>query len=123
MGGVGLYMSLRNYLTILRHLLQIVEGKATNPILKLETAKKLFEPALPEKGVQSINALMVGSGAPPGMSWTKGAMAVTTQDWKGRKKAGSAQCKLLFHLCCVSKATLSMYIYHRGRMAGNALLD
>jgi hypothetical protein len=94
MGGAGLYMSLRNYLTILRHLLQIIEGKAANPILKLETVKQLFEPAIPEQGVQSVNAFMAGFGAPPGMSWSKGAMTVTTQDWKGRKKAGSAQCKL-----------------------------
>lgn len=94
MGGVGLYMSLRNYLTILRHLLQIVEGKATNPILKLETVKKMFEPALPEQGAQTLNAFVAGSGAPPGMSWSIGAMMVSTQDWEGRKKAGSAQCKL-----------------------------
>jgi CubicO group peptidase (beta-lactamase class C family) len=91
MGGGGLYMSLRSYLTILRHLLQIIEGKAANPILKLETVKQLFEPAVPEKALESINVIMAESGAPPGMSWSKGAMTVTTQDWKGRKKAGSAQ--------------------------------
>ena len=94
LGGAGLYISLRDYLTFLRHLLQIIEGKAANPILKPETVKQLFEPAIPEQGVRSINTFMAQSGAPPGVSWSKGAMMITTQDWKGRKKAGSGQCKL-----------------------------
>lgn len=90
-GGAGLYMSLRDFLTVLRHLLQILDGKAVVPLLKLETAKSLFVPALPEKGRKSI-AKFLGTSRGPGVSWGN-AMAISMGDWKGARKAGSGYCE------------------------------
>jgi CubicO group peptidase (beta-lactamase class C family) len=87
MGGVGLYASLKDYLNLLRHLLQINAGKATNPIVSAETVRSLFEPALNEEGTKSVKAFMsIDPFSPPDSSlqWST-AMAVCTSDWPGRR--------------------------------------
>ncbi|KAF5310720.1 hypothetical protein D9619_008156 [Psilocybe cf. subviscida] len=89
LGGVGLYMSLRGYLSILRHLLQVLDGKADKPILKPETVKSLFVPQLNEEGCKSIDMLAQIFSAPGPMSWTN-ASATNLTDWKNRRRAGSA---------------------------------
>lgn len=86
-------MSLRGYLSILRHLLQVLDGKADKPILKPETVKSLFVPQLNEEGCKSIDMLAQIFSAPGPMSWTN-ASATNLTDWKNRRRAGSASCKL-----------------------------
>ncbi|KAF5310942.1 hypothetical protein D9619_008157 [Psilocybe cf. subviscida] len=89
LGGIGLYTSLRDYLSFLRHLLQIYSGKAENPILKLETVKSLFVPTLTEEGCNSINFITsFTSPVSASDSWSN-ALAVNTQDWPGRRKKNS----------------------------------
>ncbi|KAJ7043996.1 beta-lactamase/transpeptidase-like protein [Mycena alexandri] len=74
-GGVGLFSSQKDYLALLRHLLQIKGGKAENPILKAASGAaslaKMF--GLPEGSVQFGTGLMV-----------------TTVDFPGRRKKGTA---------------------------------
>ena len=86
-------MSLRGYLSILRHLLQVLDGKASRPILKPETVKSLFVPQLGEEGRKSIDLLSQIFAAPGPMSWTN-ASATNLTDWKNRRRAGSASCEL-----------------------------
>ncbi|KAF5314308.1 hypothetical protein D9619_011754 [Psilocybe cf. subviscida] len=87
-GGWGIYTSLRDYLSILRHLLQILDGKASKPIISLETAKSLFVPTLSENEADSLTAWMDETGSLKNMSWSN-AIAVTKVDWQGKRKAGS----------------------------------
>ncbi|KIM38847.1 hypothetical protein M413DRAFT_19920 [Hebeloma cylindrosporum] len=87
LGGVGLYISLRHYLTLLRHLLQIHAGTATNPILKQETVHEMFVPTLTDAGSKSVDMFTVV--VPPGGQWST-ALALTTTDWPKRRRKGSA---------------------------------
>ncbi|KAJ7147528.1 beta-lactamase/transpeptidase-like protein [Mycena crocata] len=57
LGGVGMYSSQKDYLAILRHLLQIKAGRATNPILSLVSVDSMFESTVPPTGVASLNML------------------------------------------------------------------
>lgn len=93
-GGWGIYTTLRDYLAIQRHLLQILEGKASKPIISLETAKNLFVPTLPQNGADSLAAWMDQTGSLSNISWSN-AIAVNTVDWEGKRKAGSGHCKNL----------------------------
>ncbi|KAF8169815.1 beta-lactamase/transpeptidase-like protein [Pholiota molesta] len=88
LGGVGLYVSLRDYLKLLQHILQILGGKATDPILKRETVESMFVGALNEDGVKSLDAML--GPVFPGLSvqWSN-AFAVTTNDWPNRRRKGS----------------------------------
>ncbi|KAJ7692343.1 beta-lactamase/transpeptidase-like protein [Mycena olivaceomarginata] len=49
-GGVGLYASQKDYLTVLHHLLQIQAGRVANPILSYTSVDSLFAPTLPQTG-------------------------------------------------------------------------
>ena len=60
---------MRDYLSLLRHLLQILgksrsnsnsltAGKATDPILKLETVQSIFVPTIPEAGCQKLELVL-----------------------------------------------------------------
>ncbi|KAJ3505256.1 hypothetical protein NLJ89_g7511 [Agrocybe chaxingu] len=94
-GGVTFYMSLNDYLTLLRHLLQIhgkyTSGKAANPIVSQETVRRLFEPNLNEAGVKSFKAIAALNPYSPkgGYSWST-ALAVHTVNRPGGPKKGSA---------------------------------
>ncbi|KAJ7935551.1 beta-lactamase/transpeptidase-like protein [Mycena leptocephala] len=85
-GGVGLYMSLKDYLTILRHLLQIKAGKATNPILGSASVAALFEPTLE---VPAANSLAKMLQMPEGSAQFSTGLMLTTADSPGRRKKGT----------------------------------
>ncbi|KAF7336865.1 hypothetical protein MVEN_02122800 [Mycena venus] len=60
LGGVGLYSSQKDYLTLLRHLLQIkgaFSGTATNPILSRASVDSMFTPTLPPAGATTLFGL------------------------------------------------------------------
>ncbi|KAJ3513129.1 hypothetical protein NMY22_g15134 [Coprinellus aureogranulatus] len=96
LGGVGVYSTLPDYATILRHLLKLEAGqKVAKPILKQSTVKTLFTPTLGEAGVTTLieNTLKyVDTWTDPssfeGANWSTG-FALTAKDWPGRRKAGS----------------------------------
>jgi hypothetical protein len=76
---------MRDYLKLLRHLMQIhgTNREVPNAILKAGTLHNIFDPALPEKGVKSLSAF-VKSGA----SRTT-ALAICTSDLTGGRHKGS----------------------------------
>jgi len=86
LGAIGLYSSMRDYLKLLRHLMQIHAGRPVpNAILKAETVHDIFVPALPEKGVKSLSESLKIEGS----SWST-ALAVVTADFPGLRRKGSA---------------------------------
>ncbi|KAJ7175739.1 beta-lactamase/transpeptidase-like protein [Mycena filopes] len=85
-GGVGLYSSLKDYLTLLRHLLQIKGGKAENPILKPTSVETLFEPTLNPKAAASLAKMF---SMPEGSAQFGSGLLVTTLDLPGRRKKGT----------------------------------
>ncbi|PPQ97279.1 hypothetical protein CVT26_006672 [Gymnopilus dilepis] len=94
LGGIGLYSSMRDYLKLLRHIMQINEemkaGRSVpDPILKSETIRSIWVPALNEAGVKSLNDMYILSGFPVSLQWGT-AMAINEQDWPQRRKKGSA---------------------------------
>ncbi|KAF4613304.1 hypothetical protein D9613_011204 [Agrocybe pediades] len=90
-GGIGIYTSLRDYLSLLRHLLQIHSGRLTiQGILSPQTVHELFVPALPPEGLGSLQQFTDGYKDHPGNNQWSTALAVTTSDWPGRRKKGSA---------------------------------
>lgn len=110
-----MYSSMRDYLKLLRHLLQIEgmyylytsiqlvssntlysyeAGRPTDiqtPILTQETVREMFTPSLPQKGSKSLSDFVTV----PGSQWGT-AMAIATTDWPKRRRAGSAFCKWTF---------------------------
>ncbi|KJA17769.1 hypothetical protein HYPSUDRAFT_191742 [Hypholoma sublateritium FD-334 SS-4] len=87
LGGVGLYTSLRDYLKLLRHILQIYGDKATNPILKQDTVKAMFVGTLDEVASKGLTTIL---GLPPkSLSWSN-ALATCEADYPGGRKKGSA---------------------------------
>ncbi|TFK22957.1 beta-lactamase [Coprinopsis marcescibilis] len=91
-GGIGSYSTMPDYLSILRHLLQIEAGRdVPNAVLKRETVKQLFGPTLSPAGSQALNmfiGLLVPRTTSENSNWGLGA-ALTTTDMEGRRKAGS----------------------------------
>ncbi|KAF9483311.1 beta-lactamase/transpeptidase-like protein [Pholiota conissans] len=88
-GGIGLYTSLRDYLKLLRHLLQILEVKADRPVLTKKAVESLFIGTHNDEGVKNLS--MVVNLAFPGQTcqWSS-ALAATTEDWENRRKKGCA---------------------------------
>ncbi|KDR77244.1 hypothetical protein GALMADRAFT_246540 [Galerina marginata CBS 339.88] len=85
LGGIGMYSSMRDYLKLLRHLMQINAGRSVkNAILKQETVRQIFIPTLPEAGSKSLSDFNMV----PGTQWGT-ALAIATQDWPRRRKKGS----------------------------------
>ncbi|KAJ6508938.1 beta-lactamase/transpeptidase-like protein [Mycena sanguinolenta] len=85
-GGVGLYSSLKDYLALLRHLLQIKAGTAVNPILSATSVGALFEPTL---NVPAANTLAKMLGMPEGSVQFSTGQMLTTADVPGRRKKGT----------------------------------
>jgi hypothetical protein len=97
---------MRDYLKLLRHLLQI-NGKlwnlvvvladkhvpllagieVANPILTVESVRGIFIPALPEQGSKSLSDFMMLDGT----QWST-ALALATRDGDNGRKKGSAFC-------------------------------
>ncbi|KAJ7437903.1 beta-lactamase/transpeptidase-like protein [Mycena galericulata] len=92
-GGGGLYSSQKDYLSILRHLLQIKAGTATNPILSLASVNMLFEPTLPPAGEVSMNTLAEFLsrylGLPKGAAQFSRGLYINTVDVPGARRKGS----------------------------------
>ncbi|KJA25269.1 hypothetical protein HYPSUDRAFT_199807 [Hypholoma sublateritium FD-334 SS-4] len=85
LGGVGMYSSMRDYLKLLRHILQINAGRLVpNALFKAETVHQLFVPALTDKGSESLSAMVMI----PGTQWGT-ATAIATEDSPQRRKQGS----------------------------------
>ncbi|KAF8801687.1 beta-lactamase [Phlegmacium glaucopus] len=110
LGGTGLYSSMKDYLTLLRHLLQIkgkeeffasspsaispttlfLAGKTPpNSILSPRTVEEIFTPTLPSSAVTSLDFFLSFLGIPAGNQWSS-ALALRTEDWPGGYKKGSA---------------------------------
>ncbi|KAJ7505439.1 beta-lactamase/transpeptidase-like protein [Mycena galericulata] len=85
-GGVGLYSSLKDYLTLLRHLLQIKAGTAKDPILSEASAATMFEPTLNPAAMNSLAKML---SVPEGSAQFSRALMVTTADIPGRRKKGT----------------------------------
>ncbi|KAJ3509603.1 hypothetical protein NLJ89_g5134 [Agrocybe chaxingu] len=86
LGGVGLYSSMRDYLKLLRHLMQINAGcSVRKPLWKRESVQSIFVPALTEKGSKSLSDFVMA----PGTQWGT-ALAICTEDWPKRRRKGSA---------------------------------
>ncbi|KAF8893004.1 beta-lactamase/transpeptidase-like protein [Infundibulicybe gibba] len=86
LGGIGLFSTRREYLTVLRHLLQISAGTAKNPILSAQSVASLFEPSLPDTGAGSLNKLI----PIPGVQWQwSTGLCVNTNDWDGKRGKNS----------------------------------
>ncbi|KAF8147909.1 beta-lactamase/transpeptidase-like protein [Mycena galopus ATCC 62051] len=92
-GGVNLYASQKDYLTVLRHLLQIKGGTAATPILTEASVDTLFEPTLPPAAVPAVERLMrLGDphlGLPAGGGQFGRGLFVNTVDVPGKRKSGS----------------------------------
>ncbi|KDR77245.1 hypothetical protein GALMADRAFT_246541 [Galerina marginata CBS 339.88] len=85
LGGVGLYSSMRDYLKLLRHLMQIHAGKSVaNPILKPETVHEIWVPALSDTAAKSVSEIV----QLPDLNWGT-TMAIVSEDWPQRRKKGS----------------------------------
>ncbi|KAJ6557251.1 beta-lactamase/transpeptidase-like protein [Mycena vulgaris] len=93
LGGVGLYSSQKDYLTILRHLLQIKSGRVANPILTLASVNKMFEPTLPPDGAVTVAAVatvfLKYLNLPAGAAQFSRGLLVTTADVPGKRKKNS----------------------------------
>jgi len=89
LGGVGLYSTSRDYLTLLRHLLQIHAGTASNPVFSKEIVSSLFTPSLGEEAERTLTRFR--SFMNPRSPWGEGAqwstaLALNTVDWPGQRK-------------------------------------
>ncbi|KAJ6561998.1 beta-lactamase [Mycena capillaripes] len=90
LGGVGLYSSQKDYLTVLRHLLQIKAGRATNPILSRASVDSMFSPTLPPAGVATLNdSVSPHIGLPAGAGQFGRGLMVTTADVPGKRRSGA----------------------------------
>ncbi|KAJ6584872.1 beta-lactamase/transpeptidase-like protein [Mycena capillaripes] len=85
-GGVGVYMSLKDYLSILGHLLQIKAGKATNPILRAASVAALFEPTLDTTAANSLAKFL---GMPEGSAQFSTGLMLAAADRPRRRKKGT----------------------------------
>ncbi|KAJ6562001.1 beta-lactamase/transpeptidase-like protein [Mycena capillaripes] len=92
-GGLGLYASQKDYLTLLRHLLQIKAGSASKPILSSASVDSLFTPTLPPAAATTLHGF-VGFIHPRldillGAAQFSHGLFVNTADVPGRRRAGS----------------------------------
>jgi len=85
LGGVGLYVSMRDHLKLFRHLMQIHAGQEVpNAILKAEIVHDIFVPVLSEKAAKSVSEYVMTEG----ISWST-AIAICTTNLPGRRRKGS----------------------------------
>ncbi|KAJ7645479.1 beta-lactamase/transpeptidase-like protein [Mycena polygramma] len=85
-GGAGLFMTLKDYLAILRHILQIQAGNVTNPIISAASVEALFKPTLE---VPAANSLANMIGMPEGSAQFSSGLMLNTIDLPGRRKKGT----------------------------------
>ncbi|KAJ7066208.1 beta-lactamase [Mycena amicta] len=94
LGGVGLYGTQEDYLTILRHLLQLGAGRATtSSILSKSSVDLLFTPSLPESALLAVGATAQGLhprlGIPDGAAQFSLGLLVNTVDVPNKRRAGT----------------------------------
>ncbi|KAJ6512901.1 beta-lactamase/transpeptidase-like protein [Mycena sanguinolenta] len=108
LGGVGLYSSQKEYLTVLRHLLQIkgessnsefrfpewankiIAGCAVNPILSSAFVDIMFSPTLTPAGATAFSEMVDPHlGLPTGAAQYSRGLFVTTADVPGKRRKGS----------------------------------
>ncbi|KAJ7028686.1 beta-lactamase/transpeptidase-like protein [Mycena alexandri] len=93
-GGWTLYSSQKDYLTVLRHLLQIKAGTATSPILTPASVDNLFERTHTSAGATTLDSFTAAVYGPyinlpaGGVQFGYG-LSVNTVDVPGKRKAGS----------------------------------
>ncbi|TEB29645.1 beta-lactamase/transpeptidase-like protein [Coprinellus micaceus] len=95
LGGIGVYSTLPDYATLLRHLLKLEAGtKVSKPILKQRTVKTLFTPTLGESASASLIQTLqyvdpfTDASNYEDANWST-AFALATKDWPGRRRAGT----------------------------------
>ncbi|KAJ7261705.1 beta-lactamase [Mycena haematopus] len=93
LGGVGMYGSQKDYLVVLRHLLQIKADCATTPILSRASMESMFTPSLPPTGVEALNGFAgfvhPYLGLPAGAGQFGHGLFVNTADVPGKRRSGS----------------------------------
>ncbi|KAF7374585.1 hypothetical protein MSAN_00343100 [Mycena sanguinolenta] len=90
MGGVGRYSSQKDYLTVLRHLLQIKAGPALNPILSRASVDNMFSPTLTPAGATAFSGMVDPHlGLPTGAGQYSRGLFVNTADVPGKRRSGS----------------------------------
>lgn len=92
LGGIGVYTTLADYLTILRHLLRIEAGmEVSNPLLQHETVKDMFKPRLTSAGEVALGQILQGANEPGHDDHVSHgtAFGLVTKDWEGKRRAGS----------------------------------
>ncbi|KAJ3541788.1 hypothetical protein NMY22_g3753 [Coprinellus aureogranulatus] len=89
-GGAAILSSARDYLTFLRHLLQIHEGivDPDNAIISRERLMELFAPSLTEKAQETMESFLGPALPAHGIQWSNG-QGVITADWPAMRKRGS----------------------------------
>ncbi|KAJ7066209.1 beta-lactamase [Mycena amicta] len=96
LAGVGLYGMQEDYLTILRHLLQLSTRRTstTSPILSKSSVDLLFTPSLPDSARPAVGALAQALhprlGIPDGGAQFSLGLMVNTVDVPGKRRAGTA---------------------------------
>ncbi|RXW17483.1 hypothetical protein EST38_g8378 [Candolleomyces aberdarensis] len=87
-GGANLLTSTRDYLTLLRHYLQIHSNTLppdVKPIISRDTlVSKIFQPALSAQGKKSLETMLgpiVANMGTGGIQWGYGGMALAMGDW------------------------------------------
>ncbi|KAJ7204743.1 beta-lactamase [Mycena pura] len=94
LGDVGLYGSQKDYLALLRHLLQIKSGRAVEqPILSRTSVDALFTPTLPPVATAMMDAavkhLLPHLDIPAGAAQFSPGLLVNTTSLLGKRSAGS----------------------------------
>ncbi|CAK5277363.1 unnamed protein product [Mycena citricolor] len=93
-GGIGLYASQKDYLTVLRHLLQIHSDKAAKPLISRKSLSLLISPAMPASALPQMLGLPAFTspyiGIPEGSAVFGRGVFVMTEDVPGHRKKGSA---------------------------------
>ncbi|KAJ6489042.1 beta-lactamase/transpeptidase-like protein [Mycena sanguinolenta] len=94
LGGANLYASQKDYLTLLRHLLQIKANCATNPILSRALVDSMFSPTLSPAGAamlqEAVNTNVPYLGLPAaGAAQIGHGLFVNLIDVPGKRKSGS----------------------------------
>ncbi|TFK31422.1 beta-lactamase/transpeptidase-like protein [Crucibulum laeve] len=84
LGGIGLHSTMNDILKLMQHILQIYAGCAVNPILILDSVKKLFIPTLSDNAVANVN---LTTGVKDGQ-WGIG-LCLNTTDWPGARRVRS----------------------------------
>ena len=104
---------MRDYLSLLRHLLQILgmlfliqnksrlnsnsltAGKANNPILKLETVQSIFVPTISEADCQKLELILsIIPHQPKGTYSWGNSLGINTSDVEGARRKGTGFCTL-----------------------------